>query len=439
MATAFVLLDPKKEGMVPIYARIQSRKLKVNIRISTNILVSSQKWNLSRDGITFKNFKKSEEGAKLFTTLEEIEKEINYQLDNGVALKAADARKIIDGIIYKEQRIEQQRKEEEQRKKEEEAKRMTLNKFIDLYLKQAENGTRKTQKGTNFSEGTIKSLRLVRNQFLAFQKEKKKKFDFDDIDYEFRTKFQNFLFTKKKYNINTAAKCINTLITILTAAEAEGHHNNRKCIGKQFRAKRIDVDSIYLTKEELKAIMNADISNMSDAHIFARDIFMVGVYTAQRVSDYNNIGPENIIRNGDGSIIINLRQKKTGIWVSIPAKEELKAILEKYDYTLPHIAEQTINDCIKEVAKKAEITTPVTIETTTGGKVSLETHPKYELIHTHTARRTGATLMYLAGMNVFNICSVTGHSSIAMLKKYIKADELEKAKTISSDAAFTKW
>ena len=316
---------------------------------------------------------------------------------------------------------------------------MTLNKFIDLYLKQAEDGTRKTQKGTNFSEGTIKSLRLVRNQFLAFQKERKKKFDFDDIDYEFRTKFQDFLFTNKKYNINTAAKCINTLITILTAAEAEGHHNNRKCIGKQFRAKRIDVDSIYLTKEELKAIMNADISDMSDAHKFARDIFMVGVYTAQRVSDYNNIGPENIIRNEDGSIIINLRQKKTGIWVSIPAKEELKAILEKYNYALPHIAEQTINDCIKEVAKKAEITTPITIETTTGGKVSLKTHPKYELIHTHTARRTGATLMYLAGMNVFNICSVTGHSSIAMLKKYIKADELEKAKTISSDAAFTKW
>ena len=87
----------------------------------------------------------------------------------------------------------------------------------------------------------------------------------------------------------------------------------------------------------------------------------------------------------------------------------------------------------------AGITTPITIETTTGGKVSFETHPKHELIHTHTARRTGATLMYLAGMNVFNICSVTGHSSIAMLKKYIKADELEKAKTISSDAAFTKW
>jgi site-specific recombinase XerD len=65
--------------------------------------------------------------------------------------------------------------------------------------------------------------------------------------------------------------------------------------------------------------------------------------------------------------------------------------------------------------------------------------PKYELVQSHTARRTGATLMYPAGMDVFNICMMTGHSSIAMLKKYIKAGDLERARTISNDAAFTKW
>lgn len=87
----------------------------------------------------------------------------------------------------------------------------------------------------------------------------------------------------------------------------------------------------------------------------------------------------------------------------------------------------------------AGIDSPVTIETTSGGVPVQKTLPKYALIHSHTARRTAATLMYLAGMDVFNICSVTGHSSIAMLKKYIKADEIDRAKTISSDAAFTKW
>ena len=69
----------------------------------------------------------------------------------------------------------------------------------------------------------------------------------------------------------------------------------------------------------------------------------------------------------------------------------------------------------------------------------MQTRPKYELVRSHTARRTAATLMYLAGMDVFNICAVTGHSSIAMLKKYIKADEIDRARTIQRDEAFAKW
>lgn len=44
---------------------------------------------------------------------------------------------------------------------------------------------------------------------------------------------------------------------------------------------------------------------------------------------------------------------------------------------------------------------------------------------THTARRTGATLMYLAGMDIYDIMKITGHTSPAVLKKYIRADELE--------------
>ena len=125
--------------------------------------------------------------------------------------------------------------------------------------------------------------------------------------------------------------------------------------------------------------------------------------------------------------------------VSVPAKEQLKQILKKYDYQLPRVGEKSLNKCIKELAKMAGISTPVTVESTSGGAVSFETRPKYELVCSHTARRTAATLMYLAGMDVFNICAVTGHSSIAMLKKYIKADEIDRARTIQRDEAFAKW
>ena len=424
MATTFFLRTKRKNGYAPVCVRVQSSVLKINIRQSTNLTVAIQKWNLSRSSRNFRNFLYSPEGHVLFEKLEEIRLTIDKKIKSGVSVTAEQVRQIVQEVVYREQINRQS---------------MNLNTYIAMYQEQAEQGVRKTQKGTAFSPGTLKSIRLARKQFEVFQVKSGRMYDFNDIDYGFRTMFLSYLYGEKKYNVNTAAKCINTLVTILGAAEAEGYHNNMKCLSRQFRAKRKDVDNIYLTKEELTAMMEADISHLTKLHEVARDIFMVGVYTAQRVSDYNNIAPENIIVRPDGSTIIRVRQKKTGAWVSIPVKDELKQILKKYDYRLPHVTEQLINLYIKEVARVAGINEMVTVESTAGGLVTLQMRPKYELVQSHTARRTGATLMYLAGMDVFNICMMTGHSSIAMLKKYIKADDLERASTISNDAAFTKW
>ena len=100
-------------------------------------------------------------------------------------------------------------------------------------------------------------------------------------------------------------------------------------------------------------------------------------------------------------------------------------ILEKYNFQLPHLEDQVINRYIKEIAEHAGLTELVEIKETKGGTPKMVKYPKYELIHTHTARRTGATLMYLSGMDIYDIMKITGHSSPAMLKKYIKADQLE--------------
>lgn len=425
MATTFFLRTKRKSGYAPVCIRVQSSVLKINIRQSTNLMVSIAKWNLSRSSRNFRNFLYSPEGHILFEKLEDIRLTIDKMIKGGVKVTSAQVRKIVNDVVYQEQARDQVT--------------LTLSEYIAQYQEQAEQGIRKTQKGTSFSPGTLKSIRLARRQFEMFQAKSGKTYDFNDIDYGFRTMFLSFLYGDSKYNVNTAAKCINTLVTILGAAEAEGYHSNVKCLSRQFRAARKDVDNVYLTKEELQAMMDANLSHLTKLHEVARDIFMVGVYTAQRVSDYNNIAREDIAHGPDGGLVVRVRQKKTGTWVTIPVKEELRQILRKYDYRLPHVAEQSLNACIKEVAKAAGINDPVTVETTSGGIVAMQTRPKYELVRSHTARRTAATLMYLAGMDVFNICAVTGHSSIAMLKKYIKADEIDRARAIQRDEAFAKW
>ncbi len=169
--------------------------------------------------------------------------------------------------------------------------------------------------------------------------------------------------------------------------------------------------------------------------------------SAQRVSDYNNIHREDIEAYTKRSIVdvpdpenpgktkpivqekeitvINIKQKKTGAKVAIPCSPDLIRILEKYHYDIPHLSDQNINDNIKEIARLAGLTDKVRMTTTKGGRVGEEWVEKYKLVHSHTARRTGATLMYLAGMDIYDIMKITGHSTPAMLKKYIKADELE--------------
>ena len=39
--------------------------------------------------------------------------------------------------------------------------------------------------------------------------------------------------------------------------------------------------------------------------------------------------------------------------------------------------------------------------------------------------------MYLSGMDIYDICKITGHASVRNLKKYIKADELDVAEKIT--------
>ena len=138
---------------------------------------------------------------------------------------------------------------------------------------------------------------------------------------------------ERNYSINSIGKCIKELKTILRAAESEGYEVNPKYKDKKFKGTRIEVDSIYLNRGDLEKIMNLDISKCSQGYALARDIFMVGVWTAQRVSDYNNLSRENIKQHRIPKVIDNkltykefqtveIRQKKTGAKVSVSGDTE---------------------------------------------------------------------------------------------------------------------
>ena len=208
-------------------------------------------------------------------------------------MTAKDLEKICNEIIYREERDEQLRQEEARRLAEAEAKRMTLSKYIKLYIEEIFSGARQTDKGSNFAYGTAKSLRESMTVWATFQKETKKTYDFDDIDMPLYFKYTEWM-KARNYAINTVGKHIKNLKSILRCAESEGYNQNQKFKDKRFKGTRVEVDSIYLTKEDLEKFCAVDLSKMPVGYQQARDIFLVGCWTAQRVSDYNNITREAI-------------------------------------------------------------------------------------------------------------------------------------------------
>ena len=457
MAATMQLGAINKDGLAQIFISIQDRKSKTHIRQATGLYINASIWEKRNDEKALDRYSKNEDIMRILNSATEIRRTIDGMFKNGTVLNANEVRELVREIVYREEMERERKEKEEAERQAAEKAKTTLVQFIDKYVTEIKSGARQTERGTNFSPNTVRSVKQALVQFQRFCKYKKKEYNFGDIDMQFYHDFTSYLkaeikdkkgiVLKEAYNVNTTGKCIRTLKNILSIAESEGLHSNSIWKDKKFKGTRIETESIYLTREDLDKIMKADLSKHGIGHDQARDIFMVGVWTAQRVSDYNYITKEQIYTHTKRWIedvpdpenpgqtkaeirtkeimYISLIQKKTGAQVSIPVSSELKGILEKYDYCLPHLEDQVINRYLKDICKEAGLTESVEILETKGGTPVRNRYPKWDLVHTHTARRTGATLMYLSGMDLYDIMKITGHTTPVMLKKYIKADKLD--------------
>lgn len=84
------------------------------------------------------------------------------------------------------------------------------------------------------------------------------------------------------------------------------------------------------------------------------------------------------------------------------------------------------------------IDSEVEVMTNVGSKVKISFIPKYKLIMTHTARRTGATLLYSHGVRPYDIMKITGHKTEKTLLNYIKINSEENAVKLKDNPFFKK-
>lgn len=313
--------------------------------------------------------------------------------------------------------------------------RESLTDYIARYTREMEDGTRLNIHKLRYGASTIKNYKGFIIQFDEFCKAKRKRYDFGDIDLKFYDDFVAY-FTAKDYSVNTIGRHVKELKIIMRAAREEGLHDNGTIESRKFRVLTAEVENIYLTDSEIKAMTALNLSTDKHKEI-ARDVFLVGCYTAQRFSDYSTINEGNIRTLENGQQVIDLKQQKTGNHVVIPVRPELQAILEKYDNRLPRTYEQKVNYLIKEIAREAGITEKVEVSYIENGEKKSRLVEKCDLVKTHTARRSGATNMYLAGIPTIAIMKVTGHKTEREFMKYIKITEEQTALELMSHPYFS--
>jgi integrase len=249
-----------------------------------------------------------------------------------------------------------------------------------------------------------------------------KEIDFCDINKDLYSDFVSYLTYEKKLSKNTIGKKIRVLKTFLNAATPE--HLSRDQF-KDSKSISEESENIYLNEKELQAMYELDLTDKPRLDK-VRDLFLVGCWTGLRFSDLIQVRPENI-KNG----LISVTQKKTGNKAVIPLHQTVQMILDKYENNLPKpISNQNFNKYLKEVAELAEFKEGISKQITRGGKKETSFALKWELVTTHTARRSFATNAYKAGVPSLTIMAITGHRSESAFLKYIKVTLEEHAQKI---------
>lgn len=246
--------------------------------------------------------------------------------------------------------------------------------------------------------------------------------DWSDITADFLSSFADTM-SKKGYAPNSIGRFIASIKTVMR--KGRKYHNNVDFLffGHQRTDKKATSEesfSICLKESELDNLWNAQFNDIILS--LARDMFVLGVYTASRYSDYSRLSLDNVI---DGKI--EFVQKKTGNRVSIPCAARVMEIFNRNGGKAPKICERTYRERIKDACRLCGITDVIQVEGTTRkrieakeGKQKGDPIYKYELVSTHTARRTGATMLYDLGIPVEDCRKVTGHKSEAQFIKYVK-------------------
>lgn len=243
--------------------------------------------------------------------------------------------------------------------------------------------------------------------------------EFQDLDRSFFLNFINYLKDADMEN-NTINKILRKVRAVINDAVIQGIEVNMDYKLAECNISYVPQPKIYLSQPEIDQIESLTIEKGSRLDKI-RDLFLIGVYTGLRFSDFVRVNEKHLVMIKNGIEIIRIRTRKTKNFISIPLKKKVKNIFSKYDGNPPTISEQNFNKYLKELCKEAGINSIVS-RAENGVEVNYE---KWEMVSSHICRRSFATNSFKAGVPPKLVMSITGHKTIKQFMAYICLDEEE--------------
>ncbi|MCG9971039.1 tyrosine-type recombinase/integrase [Christiangramia crocea] len=308
-----------------------------------------------------------------------------------------------------------------------EKKSKTFTEFCDSYYKWIQvNIHPKTKRP--YAKETIKKYEQTIKKFKEFQ-DKEYEVNFKGLDKNFHTDFINY-FKDQGLAENSIAVFIKYLKVMAKQAK-DNHPVNPFILSNDFYLPSNETYDVYCTIDEIRKIKDWKATSESLDNV--RNWFIFGCWTGLRVSDWHRV--ENI--DSEFIEITPLKTKATsGKAVVIPLHPWVKELP-----TLRNISEQKFNEYIKKVARKAGITDQVygskmvnvneNEEENAIMRRELGYYPKWQLISSHTCRRSFATNNYLLDMPTLDIMQITGHTTEKNFLKYIKVTPKQHARKMA--------
>ena len=172
---------------------------------------------------------------------------------------------------------------------------------------------------------------------------------------------------------------------------------------------------IYLTRTEIARIIRYQV--IGDVERFVRRNFVIECLTGARLCDAVRLTISSCdVETGTLSYVPD---KTSGIVVTVPVDEGMCLREFLADRYYRECCVDVFNETVRRICKHCCIDEPVTLKR----RGEVITAPKYELVTSHTGRRSFATNLFLAGVAIEDIAMMMGHgTNIDTTRRYICAE-----------------